>query len=257
MRRSRARHGFGATIEIGEYPTPSVGTGEGYLVNVDGGLPQGATAITVDTGTGTIEQGNRVAFAGHAALYTVSTALVTGSFEIAAPGLQAAIDDNVAVSVYPREEQFLKVAELIGDITRAKSSGEVEVSNRDSPRLANGRAMREFIPAVFVDAPTVSFSMNRIPEDPSHLTVEEIHDAGQERTWRLTWPGKRGAPGLVREFAMFLTSYEETGPMEDRMTCAVSARVASLERIVPPAPGAGAGDPVSRWPIPPGAKPRS
>ena len=82
-------------------PTHTRGTANtAYDVNSGGGLAVGATTIPVDTGTGTILAGDVVTFAGDTEnQYVVATALASGSFTIAAPGLKVAIADNADVTV--------------------------------------------------------------------------------------------------------------------------------------------------------------
>jgi hypothetical protein len=78
---------------------PAVGTGASYLVNNAGGYAIGATAITVDGGTGTIVAGDIVTFAGDTNKYVVATALASNVVTLAAPGLRKAAADNAAITV--------------------------------------------------------------------------------------------------------------------------------------------------------------
>lgn len=74
------------------------GTGSGYLVNAVS-TPAGSTAITVDTGTGTILAGDVITFAGDANRYVVTDALASNVVTIGAPGLRVAAADNTAITV--------------------------------------------------------------------------------------------------------------------------------------------------------------
>ena len=74
------------------------GTGTGYLTN-SAALVKGTTVIPTDTGTGTILAGDVVTFAGDTNKYVVTSPLSGGSFTIGAPGLLAAVADNVAITV--------------------------------------------------------------------------------------------------------------------------------------------------------------
>jgi hypothetical protein len=76
----------------------AAGTGTGYLVNNGAGYPVGATAITVDTGTGTIPAGTIVTFAGDSNKYVVRS-LAANVLTIGAPGLRAAVADNAAITL--------------------------------------------------------------------------------------------------------------------------------------------------------------
>jgi hypothetical protein len=75
------------------------GTGSGFLVNNASGYAVGDTAITVDTGTGTILAGDIITFAGDTNKYVVASALSGSVVTIAAPGLKAALADNAALTV--------------------------------------------------------------------------------------------------------------------------------------------------------------
>jgi len=73
------------------------GTGASYIT--DGTYAVGATAITIDGGTGTVLAGDVVTFAGDANKYVVETALAGGVVTLAAPGLKASLADGVAMTV--------------------------------------------------------------------------------------------------------------------------------------------------------------
>lgn len=75
------------------------GTGSGYLVNNAGPYAIGTTAITLDTGTGTILAGDVITFAGDTNKYVVASALASNVVTIAAPGLRQTLADNVALTV--------------------------------------------------------------------------------------------------------------------------------------------------------------
>ena len=74
------------------------GTGASYLVN-DATLAVGDTVIACDGGSGTILAGDVVTFAGDTNKYVVTSALDSGSFTIAEPGLKVAVADNAAITV--------------------------------------------------------------------------------------------------------------------------------------------------------------
>lgn len=75
------------------------GTGASYLVNNASGYAIGATTLAADTGTGTILAGDIITFNGNNDKHVINTALSGGSFAIGAPGLRAAVADNVAITV--------------------------------------------------------------------------------------------------------------------------------------------------------------
>lgn len=73
------------------------GTGTSYQLSAAGSI--GDTAISADTGSGTILAGDIVTFAGTSDKYVVNTALSGGSLTIGKPGLLAAEADNDAIAV--------------------------------------------------------------------------------------------------------------------------------------------------------------
>lgn len=79
--------------------TVTKGTGTSYQVNKVGGYAVGDTAITVDTGSGTILAGDVITFAGDDNKYVVASALASNVVTIAAPGLRKALADNAAITV--------------------------------------------------------------------------------------------------------------------------------------------------------------
>ena len=91
-------HGF-AIRESGQVITNTAGTGASYLVNNGAGYAIGSTAITLDTGSGTILAGDIVTFAGDTNKYVVATALAANVVTLAAPGLRKALADDAAVTV--------------------------------------------------------------------------------------------------------------------------------------------------------------
>lgn len=73
--------------------------GATYVTNLVAPLAVGATTIAVDTGSGTIIQGDVVTFTGDTNKYVVASALSGGSFTINEPGLRQTLADGVAVTV--------------------------------------------------------------------------------------------------------------------------------------------------------------
>jgi hypothetical protein len=78
-------------------PQQKHGTGSGYLINNAAGYPIGTTALTVDTGSGTILAGDTVTIGAYK--YLVTAPLAANVVTLASPGLRAAVADNVAVVV--------------------------------------------------------------------------------------------------------------------------------------------------------------
>lgn len=90
--------GFGIGFSAG-LTTHTKGTGSGYLVNNAAGEPVGDTALTTDTGTGTVLPGDIVTLAGDSNKYVSGAALASNTLYLNAPGLLAATADNTAITV--------------------------------------------------------------------------------------------------------------------------------------------------------------
>lgn len=91
-------HGF-MIHESAQVQSVTKGTGTGYLINNAPGYAIGDTAITVDTGSGTILAGDVITLAGDTNKYVVATALAANVVTLAAPGLRQAHADNDAITV--------------------------------------------------------------------------------------------------------------------------------------------------------------
>lgn len=74
-----------------------LGTGTGYLTSA--AFVINDTAITVDTGTGTILAGNIITFDGDTNKYVVDIALTGDTVTIASPGLVQNLADDAAITV--------------------------------------------------------------------------------------------------------------------------------------------------------------
>jgi hypothetical protein len=88
-----------AVGNTGQAQSVTKGTGAGYLVNNVAGYAVGDTAITLDTGTGTILAGDVITFAGDLNKYVVATALAANVVTIAKPGLRQTLANDVALTV--------------------------------------------------------------------------------------------------------------------------------------------------------------
>ncbi len=87
--------GIGFSAAVGSI---AKGTGSGYLVNNGAGYPIGTTVIVVDTGTGTINNGDVVTFAGDSNKYVIKS-LVGTTLTLNSPGLRVAVADNTAITL--------------------------------------------------------------------------------------------------------------------------------------------------------------
>lgn len=119
-------------------PQHTAGTSSGHQVNAGGGLPAGTTVIPVDTGTGTILEGDVVTFAGHDQTYAVEEALSGSSFTIVG-GLKDAVADNATVTVKAshrvnmvfHREAFAFAMRPLRDASRGADLGAQIMSMRD------------------------------------------------------------------------------------------------------------------------------
>jgi hypothetical protein len=80
------------------------GTGTGYVVNLLAGYSEGDTVIQVDTGSGTILEGDAITFAGDATTYFVAegggfAGDGEGTITLRAPGLTASLADGTALTI--------------------------------------------------------------------------------------------------------------------------------------------------------------
>lgn len=107
-------HGF-SVKESAQINGATAGTGTGYLINNGAGYAVGDTALTVDTGSGTILAGDVLTIGSHK--YVVASALASNVVTIAAPGLQAVVADNTAITVNATSQRnlaFTQSAILLG-----------------------------------------------------------------------------------------------------------------------------------------------
>lgn len=94
-------HGF-QMRESAKVANHTKGTGSGYLVNNGSNIAAGATAIAVDTGSGTVVAGDILTNSESgrdANKYVVGTALSAGSLAINAPGLLSGWTNNDGLAV--------------------------------------------------------------------------------------------------------------------------------------------------------------
>jgi hypothetical protein len=95
----RAAAADSATVTVNS-PYAPVGTGTGYLSNTAATYAIGTTALTIDTGSGTILPGNTITIGSYKYLVTcAATAAPLTSVWIAPPGLRATVANNVAITL--------------------------------------------------------------------------------------------------------------------------------------------------------------
>lgn len=99
-RTGRLLRQFGfAMAESAGIATHTKGTGASYQTNNSAGYAVGDKSIALDTGSGTVLQGDIVTFTGDSNKYVVGSALTGGSLALNDPGLRATLADNVALTV--------------------------------------------------------------------------------------------------------------------------------------------------------------
>jgi hypothetical protein len=89
-------HGF-SVRESAQIGNATAGTGASYLINSAPGYAIGDTALTLDTGSGTILAGDVITIGNHK--YVVASALAANVVTIAEPGLVEAVANNATVTV--------------------------------------------------------------------------------------------------------------------------------------------------------------
>jgi hypothetical protein len=92
----RRQYGFNMRTSAG-IEVHTKGGGTSYQLSAAGAV--GDTAISVDTGSGTLLAGDVVTFAGTTDKYVANTALAAGSFTVGRPGLLAIEADNDAITI--------------------------------------------------------------------------------------------------------------------------------------------------------------
>jgi predicted secreted protein len=95
---------------------------------------------------------------------------------------------------------FTDVAEVLDITAPTPNRPEIEVTNHDSPSLT-----KEFI-ADDIDPGTMDFEMNFI-DNASQDAVQAFFDAGETRTWRITFTN-----GRVWTFLAYVQAFSATAP---------------------------------------------
>ena len=69
----------------------------------------------------------------------------------------------------------------------------------------------------------ISFSVNFLPNDAGQQAlVDGIFTVGAVRNWKVTYPV---TPAVTDQFSAFLTSFNITAPLADKMTAEIGMRV--------------------------------
>lgn len=124
-------------------------------------------------------------------------------------------------------EVFTNIAELVDLSPPAFSKDSVEATHTDSPD-----GFREFIPGL-KDGGEFTATVNLIPGNAtqgnaSGGALNDFRTETTSRNWRITFPG---SPAATWTFKAFITSFEAATPMDDKMTVAITFKVAGVPTI--------------------------
>ena len=153
-------------------------TASGYRVNNPGGYPVGTTNIAIDSGTGTLYDGNSVTFAGDPTEYTLNAPYypLVATITISAPGLIHALADDTAMTLTaniggPTYSSTIELETHMGvDPTQApyflNSDGQI------IPSSANGLIVHQATYDIFGNPITpYSTTYGNVPGTPAGVTA--------------------------------------------------------------------------------------
>lgn len=110
---------------------------------------------------------------------------------------------------------------LIGNVTNVTPPNPtrdiVDTTSSSSPNMA-----REFI-AGLIDYGEASIEVNWMPGDAADVLLRAIGIERSPRTWRLNWTQMN--PDVTCTFLAFLTGFERSAPMDDKMTGTLTLKV--------------------------------
>jgi hypothetical protein len=126
---------------------------------------------------------------------------------------------TVGVSnVAPATDPTVNMITNIIDVTPPNPSRDmVEVTSNSSANMT-----REYVSGM-VDFGEASFEMNWDPGSTADLLINTLQTERTARTWRFTWT--QTTPDRRIDFVGFVTGYERTSPLDDRMTATVTIKV--------------------------------
>lgn len=153
-------HGM-AVRESAQIKNHTKGTGTSYQTNNVSGYAVGSTTIALDTGSGTVVAGDVVTFNGNTDKHVIATALSGGSMAIGAPGLRAALADNVAMTIgnnYAANMAFARSAIVLA--TRAPALPEEGDSATDRMMITDPRSGLTFEVAVYPQYRQVQYEIS-------------------------------------------------------------------------------------------------
>ena len=120
-------------------------------------------------------------------------------------------------------EAFTAIAELIG-----LSGPGLALDTVESTHTESANAAKEYI-AGLLDGGEVSADLNFLPGNATHTGLVADWQARTLRNWEVIWPD---TGSTTWSFAAFVTSYEPSAPIEDRMTASVSLKLSGIPTFV-------------------------
>lgn len=93
----------------------------------------------------------------------------------------------------------------------------IDVTHAASPDMA-----REFIVGL-IDYGEASFELNWVPNDTTDSLLSGISLETEPRIWKMTFGQITGSPSVT--FDGYLTAYDRSAPMDDKMTASVTIKV--------------------------------
>jgi len=116
-------------------------------------------------------------------------------------------------------EAFATLAEVIGLSGPGLSMDTVESTHTESANAA-----KEYI-AGLIDGGEISVDLNFLPANATHTSLISDWQNRTLRNFQIVWPD---TANTTWSFAGFVTNYEPSSPIEDRMTASVSVKLSGI-----------------------------
>lgn len=132
---------------------------------------------------------------------------------------------EIGFDTFPATGAFTAVAQVNSVSGPGFSADAIEKTHMKSPE-----AFREFM-AGLIDGGEVSFDCNFLPGNATQMAstgVVFIMKNRQVRNWQITLPG---SPSVAISFPAVVTGWEPDMPVDDKMTLAISLKVAGAPTI--------------------------
>lgn len=132
---------------------------------------------------------------------------------------------SIGYDTLPATQSFTDVAQVNSVSGPGFAADAIEKTHMASPN-----AFREFF-AGLVDGGEVSFECNFLPGNATQMAttgVLKIMKSREVRVWRITFPG---SPEVGISFPAVVTGWEPDAPGDDKMTLAITLKVAGEPTI--------------------------